>query len=149
LEAPSHASGNVGNADDQTKRVPRVVPPPSSVPQVVPQSPAAPLQSAENIRPYTRIRLRGLEKNQDLNGTYGIVLPIECSKTADVAGALKVRLENNREVAVKPVNLEVVEHGIAAVVSPQREERLQAVMHQICTEAKAIMLAGSLMTPGS
>lgn len=56
---------------------------------------------------YSTVRLCDLQKNTDLNGQCGIVLPQVCSETDEVPGCLKVRLESGSEVAVRPANLQL------------------------------------------
>jgi len=65
----------------------------------------------ERYPPFSRVRLRNLVKNVELNGLCGMVLPAGCSSLTSVeaAGTLKVKLENGREVAAKPSNVELVD----------------------------------------
>jgi len=65
----------------------------------------------ERYPPFSRVRLRNLVKNVELNGLCGMVLPAGCSSLTSVeaVGTLKVKLENGREVAAKPSNVELVD----------------------------------------
>jgi len=58
--------------------------------------------------PGDRVRLKGLIMNSTLNGFIGTVLAPQATTSPEVAGTAKVQLENGREVAVKPINLEHV-----------------------------------------
>merc|ERR1719468_512095 len=83
--------------------------------------------------PYCRVRLCGLLVNTDLNGLCGIVAPASLVQGPGVPGTLKVRLENGREVAAKPSNLNILEGRVHQ--DDSRELRLQQVTEQIHQEA--------------
>jgi len=65
----------------------------------------------EAYPPYSRLLLKDLVKNLELNGQWGIVLPPGASTSPDMPGCLKVRLDSGREVAVKPANVQLVAAG--------------------------------------
>lgn len=52
--------------------------------------------------------LTGLQKNTDLNGMTGVILPKKDAVSPEVEGCLKVRLDTGREIAAKKANLVVV-----------------------------------------
>lgn len=63
----------------------------------------------EKYKPYSRVLLRNLVKNYELNAQAGVIVPASCAQSPEVPGCLKVRLESGREVAVKPENLHIVQ----------------------------------------
>lgn len=77
------------------------------------------------------MRLKGLKINTELNGLCGIVAPPELEST--VPGTLKVRLESEREVAVRPPNLDMLEGKND--LTAQQKEKLQKVVKQLQAEA--------------
>ncbi|CAK0879437.1 unnamed protein product [Prorocentrum cordatum] len=85
---------------------------------------------------YSRIQLKGLVVNTDLNGLCGVVAPPGLSQTQEVAGTLRVRLEDGREVASRPGNLER-----AGSLPPDREARVQQVLELLKGEAAAALAA--------
>lgn len=58
--------------------------------------------------PFSRVVLKDLQKNSELNGQLGQIVPQELSTWAHVPGCLKVRLDSGSEVAVKPTNLVLI-----------------------------------------
>lgn len=72
------------------------------------------------FQPYSRVFLRDLKSNEELNGQKGAVLPQSLSQFPDVAGCMKVRLESGREVAVRPSNLSLVVTPSAPAVNVKK-----------------------------
>lgn len=94
-------------------------------------------EAAELARfpPYTRVRLKGLKVNTDLNGLCGIVTPPELSQSQNVPGTVKVRLESMREVAVRPPNLDSLD-GVDAGITPEQQMKLRQINSQVRIEAE-------------
>jgi len=83
--------------------------------------------SPQEFKVYGRVMLHGLQVNTDLNGLCGVVAPPGLPRTGEMAGTYKVRLENAREVAVKPANLQLAR----CELSPSRERRLRMVLDRM------------------
>lgn len=73
---------------------------------------------------FSYVSLKGLKVNVDLNDLAGIIVPSELTSQM-VPGTLKVRLETEREIAVRPANLDLVLGGASALKGPQQEKLLQ------------------------
>lgn len=57
------------------------------------------------FEPFSLVRVDGLVKNWELNGQYGVVVPVKDAETLEQVGCVRVRLESHREVIIKVGNL--------------------------------------------
>ena len=130
---------------------PRPPPPPMPVTPRVGLREAAEVATAKGgkgaaeqnlFRPFTSIRLKELRAHKELNGSVGVVLP-RSLLAQEYPGAVAIRLELSRDVAVSPLCIEMLKPEDATA---NERRHLNALSNQMRRELASA--AKSLARPG-
>ena len=149
-----HSTHQAPKSPTKTKPPPRVVLKPAAAKEKAPaaakeKAPAAgeelvTIKEQTLYLAFTQVRLKELKNNAELNGCVGVVLPGSLLEGRKFPGAVTVRLELNRDVAVSPLCVEMVKPD--DVITADERQHLHDISAQM--RKQLVREAKSLARPG-